>query len=91
MAAHVREWAGSRLSLFVVERCASPTVTVVEVPPNFNLPGLYSGLENEGVLIAGGYGKLRENTFRIGHMGDWAVADVMELTDIIDQELEDLR
>jgi predicted phosphoserine aminotransferase len=91
MAAHVRGWAGSRFSLLVEERYASPTVTVVEVPPDFNLPGLYSGLENEGVLIAGGYGKLRENTFRIGHMGDWTVADVVELTDIIDQKLEDLR
>ena len=91
MAAHVRGWAASRLSLLVEERYASPTVTVVEVPPNFNLPGLYSGLGEEGVRIAGGYGKLRENTFRIGHMGDWTVADVVELTDIIDQELEDLR
>ncbi len=91
MAAHVRGWAESRLSLLVGERYASPTVTVVEVPREYHLPGLYPSLEKEGICIARGYGKLGENTFRIGHMGDWTLEDVQELTEVIDRKLEDLR
>ncbi len=91
MAGHVRAWAESKLSLFVGERYASPTVTVVEVPEEYRLAGLYPALEEEGFRIAGGYGMLRDVTFRFGHMGDWTLEDVQELTGVIDQKLEGLR
>ena len=90
MAKHVHVWAESRFSLFAEEGYRSPTVTVVEVPQRFNLPGLFAGLEREGFRIAAGYGRLKERTFRIGHMGDLTVADVRELMDVIDTLLERL-
>ena len=32
-------------------------------------------MKERGFVIGGGYGKLKETTFRIGHMGDHTVAE----------------
>jgi aspartate aminotransferase-like enzyme len=44
--------------------------------------------ENHDMVVANGYGKLADRTFRIGHMGDHTVADVVALTAAIDEFLE---
>jgi len=36
-------------------------------------------------MISNGYGKLKEITFRIGHMGDHTLDDVKEVLEAIDE------
>ena len=38
-------------------------------------------------IFGNGYGKLKEETFRIAHMGDITLADVKELTAWIDEQI----
>jgi len=36
-------------------------------------------------VIGGGYGKLKERTFRIGHMGDHTVGDLDALLEVLEE------
>ncbi|MEM0218158.1 MAG: aspartate aminotransferase, partial [Desulfurococcaceae archaeon] len=47
----------------------SPTITVVYNPPGVRGPVIYEEMKKRGIEIARGYGKVRDITFRIGHMG----------------------
>jgi aspartate aminotransferase-like enzyme len=40
------------------------------------------------MIVSNGYAKLRDRTFRIGHMGDHTVSEVETLTAAIDAFLE---
>jgi aspartate aminotransferase-like enzyme len=36
-------------------------------------------------MISNGYGKLKEKTFRIGHMGEWNLSGIKEVLDLIEE------
>ena len=40
-----------------------------------------------GFTVATGYGKLKEPTFRIGHMGDHTLDELETLLNVLDDEL----
>jgi aspartate aminotransferase-like enzyme len=42
-------------------------------------------LGEKGFTIGNGYGKLKEQTFRIGHMGEWNTTTVKQVLDLIDE------
>jgi aspartate aminotransferase-like enzyme len=46
-------------------------------------------LKGRGYAISNGYGRLKEATFRIGHMGDHTVEGVGRLLDAMNEVLED--
>jgi len=48
----------------------TPTVTSITIPATFTASTLVKGVAERGFTIGNGYGKNRETTFRIGHMGD---------------------
>ncbi|MEO6528492.1 MAG: alanine--glyoxylate aminotransferase family protein [Gemmatimonadaceae bacterium] len=48
----------------------TPTVTSVTIPSSFAASTLVRAVAERGFTIGNGYGKNRETTFRIGHMGD---------------------
>jgi len=48
----------------------SPTVTAITLPEGVSPAALGAVVRRRGYTIGGGYGALRETTFRIGHMGD---------------------
>lgn len=52
----------------------SPTVTAVTLPERVACPMLTAAVARRGYVIGSGYGRLRDTTFRIGHMGDHTVA-----------------
>ena len=63
------------LSLFADENYASNTVTVVKAPQNLDVKKLLKILrEDFDIVLAGGYQKLAESIFRIGHLG-WVTTD----------------
>jgi len=54
----------------------SPTVTAVTLPDGLNGPEVVSTLARKGMTIAPGYGKLKDASIRIGHMGDHTPAEL---------------
>jgi aspartate aminotransferase-like enzyme len=57
------------LQLFAEPGYYSPTITVVYNPPGVKGPVIYEEMRKRGIEIARGYGKVKDVTFRIGHMG----------------------
>ncbi|HVF39832.1 MAG TPA: alanine--glyoxylate aminotransferase family protein [Gemmatimonadaceae bacterium] len=54
----------------------SPTVSTIELPASLGGSSFTASVAGLGFRVGGGYGKLRDTTFRIGHMGDHSVATV---------------
>ena len=89
MARHVRGWALARLDLFAAEGYRSDSVSAVTNTRQIDVRSMNRWLtENHDMVVANGYGKLADRTFRIGHMGDHTVAEVEALTSAIDEFLK---
>ncbi|REK23109.1 MAG: alanine--glyoxylate aminotransferase family protein [Actinobacteria bacterium] len=80
--------AGVGLGVFAAEGHRSPTVTCVTMPGGTGSPELVERVESAGWVIGGGYGKLSDSTFRIGHMGDHTVEELDGLLDVISEALK---
>ncbi len=65
----------------------SPTVTAVEMPGGAGAPAVVKALRERGWVVGGGYGALKERTFRIGHMGDHTVAELEGLLRALEEVL----
>ena len=75
MAAMTHAWVDARASRFGIGILAapghrSPTVTAITVPAGLEPPAVVRAVAARGFVIGGGYGKVKDRTFRIGHMGD---------------------
>jgi aspartate aminotransferase-like enzyme len=57
-------------SLLAPEGRRSPTVTTIRVPQGLTGPPIVAALRERGYTIGAGYGLLKDDTIRIGHMGD---------------------
>ena len=51
----------------------SSTVTAVTLPDELTGDAIVRAVADRGFVIGGGYGQLKQHTFRIGHMGDHTV------------------
>lgn len=86
MAEKVREWALSKdFSLFAAEGYQSKTVTTVSNTHEIDIAELNQFLLERDMLIANGYGSLKNKTFRIAHMGETQPEDLNELFQSIDE------
>jgi predicted phosphoserine aminotransferase len=84
----VINWAKSRgFHVYADEAYASPTVTTIENTFGLSIKDLNAFLRTRGMVLSNGYGKLKDICFRIGHMGDWQVADIEELLANVDEYL----
>ena len=76
MAARTCEWVaeqenrGVRLEILAPEGFRSPTVTCIRAPAGWTGPRVVAEAKARGYQLATGYGKMKEDSFRIGHMGD---------------------
>ena len=77
MARETWEWAetfaarnGPELSILAPEGSRSPTVSTIVLPEQLRGPDVVAAVAERGFTIGTGYGKLKERTIRIGHMGD---------------------
>jgi len=57
------------LKIFAEPGFESPTITTVLSPEDVNGTVIYEEMRKRGFELAKGYGKLKNKTFRIGHMG----------------------
>ncbi len=89
MAARVRAWAAGRFALFAAEAARSDTVTCVKNTRGMNVAEFLAALAARGFGVSNGYGRLKEATFRIGHMGDHTLEDIDVLIAAMDAVLEE--
>lgn len=79
MAERCRNWAKAHFDLFPPEDHQVDTLTVIENTTGFSVADLNEALKERGKMISNGYGKLKEKTFRIAHMGEITMADLNAL------------
>ncbi len=85
MAEIVRGWAKKHWALFADEAFLSNTVTTVANTRGISIAELNEELGKRGAMISNGYGKLKEQTFRIAHMGDLTPDDIRWVLGLIDE------
>ena len=88
MGDFVRTWAKGNFDLFCEEKYASNTLTTVNNTRGINVAETISAVQaRHNTVFGNGYGKLKEQTFRIAHMGDINLDDLKELLAWIDDEI----
>lgn len=79
------------ISIFAKEGVRSPTVTAVSLPVGTVSTDLVRRVAERGYTIGTGYGVLRSNTFRVGHMGEHTVAGLESCLAAVADALAELR
>ncbi|HUR91777.1 MAG TPA: hypothetical protein VMY38_03800, partial [Gemmatimonadaceae bacterium] len=67
---------GSGVSIVARPGERSPTVSAIRLPDGRKPQGFITEVLRRGYTVGGGYGALRDTTFRIGHMGDHTLETV---------------
>lgn len=67
----------------------SPTVSCIRLPEGRSVEAFEAGMRRRGFVIAKGYGLLKHETVRIGHMGEHTVAELEAVMDAFAEELRD--
>jgi predicted phosphoserine aminotransferase len=96
MRERVERWigaeAGGRLALAYLPREGrrSWTVSCLKLPAGGKLAGgaVAKAMEARGYTIGAGYGKLKDGTIRIGHMGDHTVAELEALLGALEEVIK---
>lgn len=70
--------------LFADQAHASNTVTSAHVPPSVDWSAVNRELLARGLVLAGGQGKLKGRIFRVGHLGDVSVGDVVRAIEVLE-------
>jgi predicted phosphoserine aminotransferase len=83
----MRKEKGVDVSVLAPEGFRSPTVTTINMPAGKVSPPVVKAMKERGFVIGGGYGKLKDPTFRIGHMGDHTVAGLEVVLDTLEEVL----
>lgn len=63
------------------------TVTCLTVPPGTKGSEVNAAMKARGITISAGYGKLKDTTIRIGHMGEHTVAELDRVLDALGEVL----
>ncbi len=85
MAQQTQKWAKKHFEMFPEPGYESITVSCINNILGKNVKELNQKLGEKGYLISGGYGKMAEKTFRIGHMGEWNVQGIKTVLDLIEE------
>ncbi len=71
MRAMVETWsAANGLDLLATQGSRSPTVSAIRLPQGLTPAAVVKAVAERGFVIGGGYGKMKDVTVRVGHMGD---------------------
>lgn len=80
MAEYTINWANELFKTFPMPGFESMTVTCIENTRKINITELNNFLKEKQMVISNGYGSLKDKTFRIGHMGELTLDDVIAVT-----------
>lgn len=75
--------AGAGIDVLAEAGHRSPTITTITVPGGSGAPAIVSAMRERGFVIGAGYGKIKDSTIRIGHMGDHTVDELDVLLDAL--------
>jgi aspartate aminotransferase-like enzyme len=78
---------GAAYRVLAPEGYRSPAVTAIMLPRGVTGPDVVACARAHGFTVASGYGKLKQGSFRIGHMGDHTLPGLEELLAVLDDEL----
>lgn len=81
---------GVDLGIIAPEGSRSPTVTVISLPQGLRGTEVTEATKAKGLTIGGGYGQLKDSTFRIGHMGDHTVEGIRRCLQVIEVAIAEL-
>lgn len=87
MAVFVQGWARKHFAIYGDENYLSQTVTNVHNTRGISVADLNKELGKRGAAISNGYGSLKETCFRIAHMGDLHMEDLVWVTGQIEEIL----
>ncbi|MBU1259668.1 MAG: alanine--glyoxylate aminotransferase family protein [Planctomycetes bacterium] len=89
MGDFLRSWAKEKFNLFCEEKYASNTLTAIKNTRGMVVGDVIKAIQaKHNTVFGNGYGKLKDQTFRIAHMGDITLKDVKELVGWIDDEVK---
>jgi predicted phosphoserine aminotransferase len=71
------------LEILAPPQFRGPTVTTIRCPPGWTGPKLVAAAKQQGFQIATGYGKMKDESFRIGHMGDHTLDRLEVLLEVL--------
>ena len=77
----------ARVSILAAPGYRSPTVTCIRLPGGVDGSAVVRRMAERGFVIGGGYGRLKESTIRIGHMGDHTPEDVDVLLESLEEAI----
>jgi aspartate aminotransferase-like enzyme len=86
MAEAVQAWGEKYFALLAAKGYRSDTVTAIVNTREINVGALNRALGERGYQISNGYGKMKDKTFRIAHLGDLTLSEVQALLG----EIEDI-
>ncbi|MBI4586964.1 MAG: alanine--glyoxylate aminotransferase family protein [Planctomycetes bacterium] len=87
MATSCRKWAKKHFALLPEPGYESVSLTAIRNTRKISVADLNKKLGERSMTLSNGYGKLKEETFRIGHMGDLDLKDLDLLLNTIDEIL----
>ena len=90
MAELVRNWSKKLHGMLPEEGYMSDTIGVLN-RGDLDFNKFHTILKAKGYEISGGYGEVKETTFRIGHMGDLTPEGVKGLLKVMDETLEECQ
>lgn len=67
----------------------SPTVSCIRLPEGRSVEAFEAGIRRRGFVIGKGYGLLKDDTVRVGHMGEHTVEELEAVMDAIADELRE--
>lgn len=85
----LRRRTGAPFEVLAPEGHRSPTVTAIRLPEPMSGRDVAGRMGDRGFVIAPGYGKLKESTIRIGHMGDHTTRELETLLDALERTLSE--
>jgi predicted phosphoserine aminotransferase len=89
MARRVQTWAEDHdLGIYAPEGYRSQTVTTIRNERNWDIADINAFLKQREMRIANGYGMLKNNTFRIAHMGEIQMEDVEMLLEAMEEYMK---
>ncbi len=74
--------------LFADRRYASASVTAARVPADLDWKALNAELKRRKLVVAGGQGKLKDQIFRIGHLGSVTLDEILSAIGVFEEALQ---
>jgi predicted phosphoserine aminotransferase len=74
---------GAQIGILAPEGYRAQGVTCIAVPPGKTGSEIVSATKKRGFVIASGYGKMKDQMVRVGHMGDHTMAELEALLEVL--------